>query len=90
MTAAIVIKVAGISIPFELPPDATMACNELSNTRCPLKQGQFVNYAVNLPIEAPVSGPKIIIEYKLLDDTGYPASCFKGAVKIDPKPKPNN
>jgi hypothetical protein len=86
LTAAIVIRVFGLPFEFELPDEAIEACLELTNTNCPLKKGQFVNYAVNLPIESPVAGPKINIEFKLLDETGYPASCFKGEVKIDSKP----
>lgn len=65
-----------------MPKEDLDACNFLKNASCPLQQGEIVHYELIAPVDAPIAGPTVDLEFELIGDNGKVVFCLKCKVRI--------
>lgn len=60
----VIAKVAGLNVPYPMPPELSNACDFLKEGSCPLKKGDKVVYNLKVPVLE--SYPPVSITFNLL------------------------
>lgn len=60
---------------YELPPDRQAGCNWLSGTFCPLSQGEFGTYRLDMPVLEEYPLTTLDIEIRLYDQNNIIHFC---------------
>lgn len=71
-----------LQIPFTLSEHDRNACNGLQNTQCPIEAGTTLVYALGMPVEAPIVGVTVDLQFHLADDRGNRVVCYRYAQTI--------
>lgn len=71
-----------IILPYDVPKSRQDACKYIKNANCPLEIGQKVHYELVAPVDAPVTGPIVELQFELKDDSGKDVFCLKAKVHI--------
>lgn len=71
-----------ILLPYDVPKNRRDACKHLKNAECPLTEGQQVHYELVAPVDAPMAGPTVDLQFELVDDSGKDVFCLKAKVTI--------
>lgn len=82
LTAAATAFLDDIVLPYEVPKNRQDACKFLKNAQCPLTAGMQVHYELVAPVDAPITGPTVDLQFELKDDTGKDVFCIKAKVHI--------
>uniref|UniRef100_A0A6M2E2J9 Putative niemann-pick type c2 n=1 Tax=Xenopsylla cheopis TaxID=163159 RepID=A0A6M2E2J9_XENCH len=64
LTPQVIAKVAGLNVPYPMPPELSNACDFLKEGSCPLKKGDKVVYNLKVPVLE--SYPPVSITFNLL------------------------
>lgn len=72
----------GVALPYDVPNEDLNACNFLKNATCPLQKGEIVHYELIVPVDAPVTGPTVELEFELIADNDKIVFCLKCKVKV--------
>lgn len=73
----VVAKIAGISVPYELPGEQKDGCKHLKDTKCPLEEGEDATYVLTMPVMKSYPSISLEIELQLLSETSGQQFCFK-------------
>ncbi|XP_058060255.1 NPC intracellular cholesterol transporter 2-like [Anopheles bellator] len=71
----------GLFLPYELPAHLRNGCNHI-DTSCPLASGQTVTLSAAAPVEAPLTGVTVRMEFEITGDGGQVAVCFAATVTL--------
>jgi ML domain len=71
--------VMGINTGYKLPDKSLNAC---SGIQCPLLGGESLGYGLSVPVQAPMTGVTVTIEYTLLADDKKVMLCFRAPAKV--------
>lgn len=83
LTAAATAFLDDIVLPYEVPKNRQDACKFLKNgQQCPLETGTHVHYELVAPVDAPITGPTVDLQFELKDDTGKDVFCIRAKVHI--------
>uniref|UniRef100_A0A182KBS6 MD-2-related lipid-recognition domain-containing protein n=1 Tax=Anopheles christyi TaxID=43041 RepID=A0A182KBS6_9DIPT len=75
LTVDVRASLLGLFLPYEVPEHLRNGCNNI-NTSCPLPAGQSVTLTGNAPVEAPLTGVTVTMEFEITGDGGQVAVCF--------------
>lgn len=75
-------KFLGFSIPYDLPAEQQNACDHLTDTRCPLDEGEDATYVLTMPVLKAYPSIDIQIQLELLADGDESQFCFKLDCKV--------
>ncbi|CAD0250237.1 unnamed protein product [Spodoptera exigua] len=65
--------------------EAAQTCNYLTNSSCPLEEGEEVQYSLNMFIEpAFPAGTSLPIEFRIVDDNNNNLVCIRVPIRIAP------
>lgn len=65
-----------------MPKEDLNACEFLKNATCPLQKGEIVHYELVAPVNAPMAGPTVELEFELIGDNGTIVFCLRCKVRI--------
>lgn len=69
-------------LPYDVPKEDLNACNFLKNATCPLQKGEIVHYELIAPVDAPMPGPTVDMEFELIADNEKTVFCLRCKVHI--------
>lgn len=72
----------GVQLPYEVPKEDFDACKFLKNATCPLQKGEIVHYELIVPVNAPVTGPTVDMEFELIADNEIIIFCIRCKMHI--------
>ncbi|KAG4076398.1 hypothetical protein HA402_005841 [Bradysia odoriphaga] len=72
----------GVLLPYDVPKEDLDACKFLKNATCPLQKGEIVHYELIAPVNAPMAGPTVDLEFELIGDDDKIAFCVRCKVRI--------
>uniref|UniRef100_A0A182XW59 MD-2-related lipid-recognition domain-containing protein n=1 Tax=Anopheles stephensi TaxID=30069 RepID=A0A182XW59_ANOST len=75
LTVDVRASLLGLFLPYEVPEHLRNGCNNI-NQSCPLSAGQSVTLTGNAPVEAPLTGVTVTMEFEITGDGGQVAVCF--------------
>lgn len=75
----------GYQLPYDVPKEDLNACEFLKNATCPLQKGVIVHYELIAPVDAPVTGPTVDMEFELIGDNDISIFCLRCKMHIVPK-----
>ncbi|XP_053671887.1 uncharacterized protein LOC128722090 [Anopheles nili] len=81
LTVDVRASLLGLFLPYEVPESLRNGCNNI-NTSCPLTAGQSVTLTGNAPVEAPLTGVTVTMEFEITGDGGQVAVCFAATVTL--------
>ncbi|XP_058117074.1 mite group 2 allergen Lep d 2-like [Anopheles ziemanni] len=81
LTVDVRASLLGLFLPYEVPENLRNGCNNI-DTSCPLTAGQSVTLTGNAPVEAPLTGVTVTMEFEIVGDGGQVAVCFAATVTI--------
>ncbi|XP_035778327.1 uncharacterized protein LOC118459236 [Anopheles albimanus] len=81
LTVDVRASLLGLFLPYEVPEHLRNGCNNI-NTSCPLAAGQSVTLTGNAPVEAPLTGVTVTMEFEITGDGGQVATCFAATVTL--------
>uniref|UniRef100_A0A182JJH2 MD-2-related lipid-recognition domain-containing protein n=1 Tax=Anopheles atroparvus TaxID=41427 RepID=A0A182JJH2_ANOAO len=81
LTVDVRASLLGLFLPYEVPDHLRNGCNNI-DTSCPLTAGQSVTLSGNAPVEAPLTGVTVTMEFEITGDGGQVAVCFAATVTI--------
>lgn len=71
-----------VMLPYDVPKNRRDACPHLKNAECPLVPGQQVHYELVAPVDAPITGPTVDLQFELIDDDNKDVFCLRAKVTI--------
>lgn len=77
LTPKVITKLAGLSIPYNLPEEQRNACNHLTDTKCPLEPSEDATYVLTMPVLEFYPLINIEIQLEMLGDQNETIFCFK-------------
>lgn len=72
----------GVLLPYDVPKEDLDACKFLKNASCPLQKGEIVHYELIAPVDAPMAGPTVDLEFELIGDNSKIVFCLRCKVRI--------
>uniref|UniRef100_A0A182PSP0 MD-2-related lipid-recognition domain-containing protein n=1 Tax=Anopheles epiroticus TaxID=199890 RepID=A0A182PSP0_9DIPT len=75
LTVDVRASLLGLFLPYEVPDHLRNGCNNI-NASCPLVAGQSVTLTGTAPVEAPLTGVTVTMEFEITGDGGQVAVCF--------------
>lgn len=65
-----------------MPKEDLNACSFLKNATCPLQKGVIGHYELIAPVQAPVTGPTVDMEFELIADGEISVFCLRCKMHI--------
>ncbi|GBP92350.1 hypothetical protein EVAR_65140_1 [Eumeta japonica] len=83
-TAYLSVGIVTIPINYDLQENA-ITCHFLTNTYCPVLEGEVVQYTLNMFImEIFPVGTSVTVEFRVVDEAGQPVLCIRMPITVTP------